>query len=189
VVTLICGYRHSYTNDVWIGADSRGVSGSFIVPSDMRKLLRAGRWRMGWAGNAAARLYLHNAVDELAACVEIEDLALTTRSVLKDAEFRDIAGERPGAPGAYDHGQECLVARDDGLWVIEPDGGVLEPHQPFVAIGRAQDVAYGAAAGLLHRGEVIEPAEFLRTVLEIGAQFYATVGPPYWVECVNEPVF
>lgn len=181
-MTLICGCRDS-RNDIWIAGDSRGINGSFAVPAVMPKLLRAGDWRMGWAGNEAASLYLRHAAGRLAECAGIDDLALVTRQILQEAGFRDAAPV--GAAGPPDHGQECLVAHPTGLWVIEPDGSVWQPDRPFVAIARAQDIAYGAAAILMGGVAPDDGPQLLRRVLKIGAQFYTSVGPPYWVERVS----
>lgn len=180
-MTLVCGYLEK-NGRVWIGGDSVGVNGSFVVPARLSKLLRAGDWRVGMAGNWAANLPLERAADRLAACGGVGDLVFAILDVLKEAGFNDT--KPPNTPGPADFAQEFLAARRDGIWAIEGDGSLVIPKGRFLAIGRAQDIAYGAAEVLLDRGPS-EGREFITCVLEIGARFYASVGPPFWIECVE----
>jgi hypothetical protein len=110
-MTAICGFRDP-AGTVWIGADTRVVSGSFIVPMECRKILRAGVWRIGQAGSGAAGSALQAADNMLARCADVDALAREIRRVFRNAEFSDCKDKNH--PGPPEYGQEIIVATPNG---------------------------------------------------------------------------
>ena len=180
-MTAICGFRDP-AGTVWIGADTRVVSGSFIVPTECRKIVRAGVWRIGQAGSAAAGAALQAADNMLARCADVDALAREIRRVFRNAEFSDCKDKNH--PGPPEYGQEIIVATPNGIWEITTDGVVIEPIGRFIAIGRAQEVCYGAAAMLMRYQPELTGAAFLSLVLQTAADFYMSVAAPFHIERV-----
>jgi ATP-dependent protease HslVU (ClpYQ) peptidase subunit len=180
-MTAICGFRDP-AGTVWIGADSRAINGSFIVQMECRKILRAGVWRIGQAGSAVAWNTLTRIENTLARCADVEALAIESRRAFRNAEFSDC--KEKDHPGPPNYGQEILVACPSGIWIIEPDGTITEPIGRFLAVGRAQDICYGAAAILLRYQSELTGAAFLSLVLQTAADFNMSVAPPFHIERV-----
>jgi ATP-dependent protease HslVU (ClpYQ) peptidase subunit len=181
-MTAVCGYRDP-NGTVWIGADTRGINGNWIAPCEMHKIIRAGVWRIGHAGNAPAEDVLDRARETLARCEDAAALSRETRRAFRQAEFADTKPEHQ--PGPPDYGQELLIAWPNGICTIECDGTVITPVGNFLAIGRGQDVCYGAAAAIEQLKPELTGAAFLNIVLQIAAQRWSSVAEPFDIQKVT----
>lgn len=178
-MTIIVGYR-APDGSVWVGADSQVVSGSFIFPEPVKKIVRHGEWRVGVTGFFHGVDLVRRKGRAIAEADNPYDAADLIQNLYREAGYKQC--DHSGAP-CFEQGHMLAHPRL-GVFSLSGSGTVGVPEANFLAIGSGCEIAYGAAY-MLARGKNIEPDVFVRAALSAACHYYADCGGELMIEHVD----
>ncbi len=160
---------------VWMGADSRGVSGwGFKTSHDTRKVFERDRLLMGYTSTYRFGQILRYAPDmpdpsDFGERYLVQDFVPWLLAAL------EVAGHKKVEDGLAEGGQ-ALIGGYGLLFVVNADFSVLQPSRGFDSVGVAAQPALGVMSALRSA-----PERRIRQALGICADLSSGVGAPFHV--------
>lgn len=180
-MTCIVGIAHA--GNVWIGADSAGVTGYLAVPRSDPKVFRRGPFLFGFTSSFRMGQLLEHKL-QVKACDEgretfdymVTDFVDAVRTCLKDGGFASRKDET-------ETGGTFLVGYRGRLFQVGCDYQVGETTYGFDACGCGQELALGS----LHTTaqELVPAQKRVLRALEASAEFCTGVRAPFTILDLN----
>lgn len=176
-MTTIVGYVEPGVA-VWIGGDTRIVAADIVAVTNPNKIVRIGRFLVGYAGD----MLLGNLLHEMSGSRprNIAELCAKMRRSVVSAEFASKSDD--GEYGAPNYGQELLVAERHNLWDVSGSFSYNEvPPKRLAAAGSGSWLAMGAGHALKRSpGRTI-----VQRALDAAAAFDTMTGRPFTIEKID----
>lgn len=177
-MTCIVGLVETETGRVWMGGDSAGTDGYDLMVSRESKVVRNGPFLFGITGHPRMRQILEHAFapPEHPADMSLEGYIVTRfidamREALKTAGYahKDNEQERQGS--------QVLVGYRGRVFAIQGNYQMVEPREPYFAVGCGDMVALGSL--YMTEGIGMQPALRVRRALEASEHFNGAVRGPF----------
>jgi len=183
-LTCIAAFVDHSTNQVWMGADSIGISDYDASVRADEKLFFNGDFLIGFCGSFRGGQIMRYHFEPPRVPAECGDL---DRFMVRDFIGKLRETYRSVGFTAFDDGREVgspggvLVAWRDRLWCMYDDFQIGSTRDGLYAVGLGRPYAIAALASSFECAPQEPPAKRLDRALRISAHFSAGVRPPFHI--------